>query len=239
MWLATNVLCSLPHVLSNRRAHAATTHTRLRLAVCVALLAAPAPHSRQLLRAPVQYSACRGCCGVCGAKRGVLVEGGASPRQQGARGNGGGVVGTREQGRGRGISKGGAAALAREGLRHELDCLTGLCHSGKWKDAALLVQSWMYYNATATGGARPRANLEGLPPSLVKGAGCLSRLPPRRPCLERVMPRHGPFALAYDMAYSPCTDGAPGRFLDVSWRVTRGAWAPEPTIAVAEREETS
>jgi len=41
---------------------------------------------------------------------------------------------------------------------------------GKWKDAALLVQSWMYYNATATGGARPRANLEGLPPSLVKGA---------------------------------------------------------------------
>ena len=118
VWLATNVLCSLPHVLSNRRAHAATTHTRLRLAVCVALLAAPAPHSRQLLRAPVQYSACRGCCGVCGAKRGVLVEGGASPRQQGARGNGGGVVGTREQGRGRGISKGGAAALAREGLPH-------------------------------------------------------------------------------------------------------------------------
>ena len=39
----------------------------------------------------------------------------------------------------------------------------------------MTVQSWMYYNATAWEGKRPRANLEGLPPSLVKGAGSLTR----------------------------------------------------------------
>lgn len=43
--------------------------------------------------------------------------------------------------------------------------------SGSWKAAMQLVKPWLYYNQTALGeGKEPRANLEGLPPSLVKGA---------------------------------------------------------------------
>ena len=42
--------------------------------------------------------------------------------------------------------------------------------SGSGKAAMHLVKPWLYYNQTALGeGKEPRANLEGLPPSLVKG----------------------------------------------------------------------
>lgn len=66
----------------------------------------------------------------------------------------------------------------------------------------MMVQTWMYYNATATGGARPRANLEGLPPSLVKGAGCVSR--PASPCAAPAssMFCHGPFAAEHHAGQS-------------------------------------
>ena len=44
--------------------------------------------------------------------------------------------------------------------------------SSSWKGAMQAAGPWLYYNATAVGrDKQPRANLEGLPPSLVKGAG--------------------------------------------------------------------
>jgi hypothetical protein len=69
----------------------------------------------------------------------------------------------------------------------------------------MTVQSWMYYNATAWEGKRPRANLEGLPPSLVKGAGSLTR--PLLPLhASHGAPTHPPLKLLLCLPTTPsCT----------------------------------
>jgi hypothetical protein len=72
----------------------------------------------------------------------------------------------------------------------------------------MTVQSWMYYNATAWEGKRPRANLEGLPPSLVKGAGSLTRpyslfTPLMPPLLTRLS--RGPHASPHNCRCPSCS----------------------------------
>lgn len=76
----------------------------------------------------------------------------------------------------------GLLELEKEGINEKAPALAEEAHrlkdlglqalsSGNWKAAAAVAAPWLYYNATTVGeGKKPRANLEGLPASLVKGA---------------------------------------------------------------------